>query len=510
MITADQSAVVEFLGASPTHGGAPVERIDTHTAVVFLAGARAWKLKRAVRFDYLDFSTLDRRKACCEAEVRLNQRTAPSIYLGVVAVTRETGGTLTLGGEGTPVEWLVAMNRFDQAALLDRMAAGGTLGLELMPPLGAAIAAFHHDAEPRANHGGAAGMRAVAEGNAAGFGDVGAGVLDPAACARLTAATLGAIAQHARLLDDRRDAGCVRQCHGDLHLRNIVLLDGRPTLFDAIEFNDALACIDVLYDLAFLLMDLWRRQLPRHANVVWNVYLATARDIAGLPLLPLFLSLRAAVRAKTSATAARVQPEAAAARELQQLAREYLALAERLLEPRGPRLVAIGGLSGTGKSTLAAALAPRLGSPPGAVVLRSDEIRKRMCGVDPQQRLGAAGYTAGVSAQVYAALAEQARAVVSGGSSVIADAVYGTPLQRLAIEHAAAAAGVPFAGFWLDAPESALVPRVAQRRGDASDADAAVVRLQQARDTGVITWQRVDASGSADAVLHDVAARVGE
>jgi hypothetical protein len=149
MVTEDQSAVMEFLGSSSTHGGVPVERIDTHTAAVFLAGPRAWKLKRAVLFDYLDFSTAARRKALCDAEVRLNRRTAPALYRGVVAVTRERGGSLALGGSGTPVDWVIEMRRFEEDAVFDRLAASGRLDVEMMLPLAQAIARFHADAERR-------------------------------------------------------------------------------------------------------------------------------------------------------------------------------------------------------------------------------------------------------------------------------------------------------------------------------------------------------------------------
>ena len=217
-------------------------------------------------------------------------------------------------------------------------------------------------------------------------------------------------ARHARaLLDERRASGLVRHCHGDLHLRNIVLLEGRPTLFDGVEFNDKIACTDVLYDLAFLLMDLWRRGLSRHANAVWNRYLGDAGDLSGLSLVPLFLSCRAAVRAKTSATAARLQPDVRRHNELQALAREYLAMADRLLHPPGPCLIAIGGFSGTGKSTLALGLAPSVGAVPGAVVIRSDVIRKRLSGVSPLDRLGPEGYSSEMSERVYATVAERAR-----------------------------------------------------------------------------------------------------
>lgn len=379
MITEDQSEVVTFLASPLTHGGAAVERIDTHASVVFLAGTRALKLKRAVRYDYLDFSTVERRRATCEEEVRINRRTAPVLYRGVVAVTRQSDGSLALGGSGIPVDWLVEMVRFDQDGLFDRLAARGALDLALMHPLAIAIARFHASAERRHDHGGAAGMAWVVDGNASGFAEQGAGILEPAACADLTRDSRDQLARHRRLLDTRRDSGSVRQCHGDLHLRNIVLLDDCPTLFDAIEFNDEIACSDVLYDVGFLLMDLWRRQLPRHASAVWNGYLAGASDFEGVPLLPLFLSCRAAVRAKTSATAANLQTDPQPKRELQQLARDYLAMAQGLLHPPPACLIAIGGFSGSGKSTVAKALAPLIGAVPGAVVVGVDRRRRLAC-----------------------------------------------------------------------------------------------------------------------------------
>jgi predicted kinase len=280
-------------------------------------------------------------------------------------------------------------------------------------------------------------------------------------------------------------------------------------LFDAIEFNDEIACTDVLYDLAFLLMDLWRRRLPCHANAVWNGYLGEIGDHSGLCLLPLFLSCRAAVRAKTSATAARLQAESAARTDLERAAREYLAMAHQFLHPPPASMVAIGGFSGTGKSTLAVGLAPGVGAPPGAVVLRSDEIRKRLCGVSPLERLGPDGYTSEVSRRVYAAMTAQAAAVVRAGCSAIVDAVFARPADRHAIEQAAIDAGVPFRGVWLDAPEPLLVERLQKRRADASDADAAVLRLQATQGAGQITWQRLDASAPADVLLARAASRLG-
>ena len=239
----------------------------------------------------------------------------------------------------TAIEWLVEMRRFDQDQLLDRLAATGRLDVELMVALAATIARFHAAAEPRHDHGGRAGMAWVVDGNAAGFAEFGAGGLDPATSARVTRDAELELQRHGSLLDERRRAGWVRQCHGDLHLRNIVLLDGQPTLFDGVEFNDEIACIDVWYNLAFLLMDLWHRQLPRHANAVFNRYVAETGDLQALPLLPLFLSCRAAVRAKTSATAALVQRDPSRRGELQALAGEYLTMAGSLLHPPKAGLV---------------------------------------------------------------------------------------------------------------------------------------------------------------------------
>lgn len=498
----DQTAVVDFLASPAAHGGAAVERIDTHSAIVFLAADTAWKLKRAVKFDYLDFSTADRRKAMCEAEVRLNRRTAPALYRRVVPIAQASDGSLAIGGQGRAVDWLVEMRRFDQELLLDRLAGSGRLDLSMMAALAGTVASFHAAAERRPDRGGASGIRWVIDGNAAGFAEH-ADVLDASSCQRVTTKMSAELDRRAALLDARRDAGMVRQCHGDLHLRNIVWLDGQPTLFDAVEFNDDIACIDVLYDLAFLLMDLWRRALPRHANVVFNGYVADADDLEGLALMPLFLSCRAAVRAKTSATAARVQPDRCRADDLRQLARTYLGLAEQLLDPPPPRLIAVGGLSGSGKSTLARALAPHVGAVPGAVVVRSDQIRKRLAGVSEFERLGPAGYSAAVSTRVYDALLEQARHSIAAGHSAIVDAVHARPDDRAAIERIAATAGVPFVGLWLDAPEATLVDRVGRRGHDASDADADIVRRQYAEDTGDIVWHRLEAGRSPEAVLDD-------
>ena len=504
----DQTAVVALLAAPATHGGVgPVERIDTHISHLFLIGDRVFKLKRAVRFPYLDFTTRTARHAACEAEVRVNRRTAPTLYLGVAAVLR-AGARLRLGrpdeapGPGEEaVDWLVAMRRFDQATLFDAMATRGALTPALVAELAETIAAFHDNAAPSRDFGGANGMGYALDGILAEIARFTPAIFAPDAAADIDRALRGALAALATLLDARRDAGFVRQGHGDLHLRNICLIDGRPTPFDGIEFNDAIATVDVLYDLAFLLMDLEHRGLRPLANLALNHYLPRRGDYAGLAALPFFLACRAAVRAHVAATQASRPDGAIANPSLASEARDYLALGRAFLDPVAPRLVAVGGLSGTGKTALARVLAPSLGRAPGAVHLRSDVIRKCLFGVDPLTRLGADAYTEAVTRQVYETIRHQAGEALAAGSAVVADAVHARPEERAGIAAVARAAGVPFDGLWLDAPEAVRIERVEGRTVDASDATAAVARAQAGFVPADPEWLRIDASGETDATV---------
>jgi uncharacterized protein len=501
--TEDQSAVIAFLERLAGERDAEAERIDTHAAHLFISGDEAWKLKRAVWYPFMDLSDAQRRRDCCVAEVELNRRTAPDLYLGVGAITREKGGKLAIDGGGEPVDWFVRMRRFDQAGLLDRLADAGTLPLELMPRLAEEIAGFHLAARPRTDKGGAAAMHWIVDDNIAEFGEM-KGLVEPAVVDALAAASAEQLGRIDALLDARRGAGWVRRCHGDLHLRNVVLIDGRPTLFDCIEFSEDIACVDVLYDLAFLLMDLWKGGLKAHANALFNAYLTTCDQRDGLATLPLLLSARASVRAKVAGLEAMHGDAAARTGAAGAIAAE-LAAALRFAKPAAPRLVAVGGYSGSGKTTLAQALAPELAPAPGAVVLRSDLERKRMLGVGPTERLPESGYAPEVSKRVYRLLMDLAASCLAQGHGAVVDAVFDRPADRAAVAQVAADLGLPFTGFWLDAPESALKARVKARRGDASDADAGVIARQLAGDPGDISWTRLDAGKPSDTVA--VAAR---
>lgn len=499
--TGEQAEVLAFLTA--TLAPRP-ERIDTHGAIVFLSGGRAFKLKRAVRFSFMDFSTLARREAAIRAELALNRRTAPALYRRVLPVTREADGGLALEGGGEPVEWLLEMARFPAEAQLDRVAARGGLHRERVEALAEEIAAFHAGAPVRRDKGGFAGLAEVVAGNRGDLEELVPEVLERGAVRALDEAARRELAACAELLEARREAGRVRRCHGDLHLANIVLLGDRPVLFDCIEFSEDIACIDVLYDLAFLVMDLVGRGLDAQAQLLLQAYNDRTPDDAGLALMPLFISVRAAIRAKVAGFNARVLTEAER-RDGHRAAAAGLALARRALTPVPPRLLVVGGRSGTGKSSVARTLAPTLGAMPGAVVLRSDVIRKRLLGRAPGERLPAEGYTAEVSARVFATIAERAGTLLLAGRTVIADGVYALASERLRIERVARELGVPFHAVWLEAPETLLQARVRDRRGDASDADAAVVRRQGETVTGRdVLWPRIDAGRP----LAEVAAAV--
>lgn len=500
----EQAAVIAFLGEPSSYDPPPssVQRIDTHAAIVFLAGEHAYKIKRAVKLPYLDFSTLEKRRRVCEREVELNRATAPDLYLGVVPIVRQEGGGLGLGGDGPPVEWAVKMLRFEQACLFDRLAHLGKLDLALMTPLADLIAGFHAGAPAVAGTDGEVVMSEVVSSTVAALGSA-PDQIPQWALAPYARAILRALHGNSELLRQRSADGHVRRCHGDLHLKNLVLLNDKPTLFDAIEFDEAVATIDVLYDLAFLVMDLWHTGLKAHASAVLNRYLATSGDadnLRALSALPLFLACRAAVRAMvTLDSLPHLTPEARAGAGHD--AANYFESAGAFLVPEAPRLIAIGGLSGTGKSTLGAALAPSVGAAPGAIHLRSDVERKTLFGVPATERLDPKAYSPAITERVYEAVRDKAGLVLEAGHSVIVDAVSLSPEHRRMFESVAREANVPFSGLWLSADAERLVQRVEARTGDASDADAAVVRKQLALPTGQISWQVVEADADPGTTL---------
>ncbi|MGB6173731.1 MAG: AAA family ATPase [Xanthobacteraceae bacterium] len=502
-----QDAVFALLGDPATYGGVAVRRCETHAAVVFLAGDRALKVKRAVRYPFLNYSTPDKRKAACQAELDVNRKFAPQLYRRIVPITRQASGSLALDGGGEAVEWAVEMTRFDENNTLDHVAERGDLDDALGAKLALAVAAMHDRAEPVEAAPWLAAVSQFISDNTAAFRDHG-DLFPTQAVEGLEGKSRAAFAKLQPLLKARGAAGLIRRGHGDLHLGNIAVLNGEPVAFDALEFDPIIAEGDVLYDFAFLLMDLVERGLSRAANIVLNGYFAASRrseDCDRIAVLPFFMSLRATIRAKV--TAARRGLSSAADRDnLAQSAKRYFDLARELLAATEPVVICTGGLSGTGKSLLARALAPHIAPAPGALLFRSDVERKALFGVAEYDRLPAEAYRAEISDKIYHSLTDKAVRVARAGYSVIVDAVFARPEERAAIEAAAAAAHAQFRGLFLVADLPTRLNRVGSRGPDASDADARVARMQAAFDIGTVTWTIVDASGAPEQTLANARA----
>ncbi len=495
----DQSAVIAFLSDPASHGGEAPRIIKTHAAVLFVAGNDAYKLKRAVRLPYLDFTTRAERERVCRREIELNRRTAPDIYLGSIAVTREASGGLALGGRGEAVDWVVHMRAFDPAATLDHALRHAPLSDDEAETLASEIAAMHEGAAMARVSDGAERIARIARQNIADLREA-ASIVAASDLDRLDDGVSRMLERVGPLLDLRAREGQVRRCHGDLHLGNVARIGGRPVIFDALEFDEEMATIDVMYDLAFLLMDCWQSGQQDLANALLNRWIALRSedaDLDGLAALPLFLSMRAAVRAKVWAVRAE-EAAGQAADEAREQVQAYLDTALNMLAPSPPVLLAVGGFSGSGKSVIARSAAPRIAPPPGAVVLRSDQIRKALAGVGETERMPEASYTRAASDRVYAELRRRAGTILRAGHSVVADAVHGRDEERDAIGATARAAGAAFAGVWITAPPGVLKSRAAARSGDASDATPEIVERQLRTLSEPARWTHIDNSGAVE------------
>lgn len=463
--------------------GAPVEHIETHAAHVFLCRNHAYKIKKPVKLPYLDFSTVEKRSAVLHDELAINRVFAPDLYVNVIEK------------RGEPV---LVMNRFDAKDMLSWRAEHGGIDDRLAESL-AFMVAQSHAAVPRRETPGADIMMGLGEQLSKAF------TSSPdlfQSSETLEFHALYEEAQHRlrHLLNLRGEQGLVRRCHGDMHCANIVLQDGQPVLFDAIEFSERIATIDVLYDLAFLLMDLQRRGAPRAANLVLNRYLHLRRsleDLSGLAVLPLFLSTRAGVRALVTADLVHELRIDQSLRKRGE-ALDYFRASLSYLKPPRPALVCIGGFSGTGKSTLSSRVAPVVGAAPGAIHVRSDIERKVSAGVGEMTRLPPSSYTRAASAAVYRAVLARAEQALKAGHSVIIDAVFASENERHAAQVLATRSGATFTGLWLDADPATLKSRVSLRRNDASDATPEVIDRQLGYDLGPVTWTRIDVSGSLE------------
>ncbi len=483
------------------------ELIETHISWVLLTGPKAYKLKKPLRFPFLDFSSLERRREACQDELRLNRRFAPGIYESVLPVIEDRDGRLRLGGEGRVIEYLLRMRQFEQSDMLDALADLGELGAPMVDEL-AEVLAQAHDRAPRlagadkAPRGRAEEVRGWVDENFETLAPLLDRDGDRRRLARLSEWTKSEQSCVAPTIDARRAAGLVRECHGDLHLGNIVRFEGRPTPFDCIEFNPALRWLDPMNDLAFLMMDLRDRGLLGLAWRLANRYLQRCGDYDGLAVLRYYGVYRALVRAKvaalrleqtegerseagpspdpdsTSEAAADATSEAAAVRA--ELA-GHLRLAEAIADDHRPLLLLTHGLSGSGKSHLAAGLVEPLGD----LQIRSDLERKRLHGLSPEDREGpgldSGIYSARASQQTYDRLLDCARVALEAGYPVIADATFLRRADRRRFLDLARSLDAPCRILDLQAPRELLETRIVERAAagrDASDADLAVLHRQ--------------------------------
>ena len=494
-----QAGVLGFLDACG------FKRIDTHASVVYLDADRVLKIKRAVKLPFLDYSTLDKRRLACEEELEVNAGNAPEIYRRVVAITRNAGGGFEIGGAGTPVEWAVEMARFDETQTLDHLAAVDAIDPTLALAIADTILRAHDKAARAGGDTWPDSIRGIIDRNTDKFRAVRG--LDDATVDRLAVGSHDHLTRLQSLLSRRVQQGFVRRCHGDLHLANIALVNGRPLLFDAIEFDVSIATTDILYDLAFTLMDLVHFGRQHAANLLFNRYLSGAAEdnLDGLGLLPLFMSMRAAIRAHVLFTRSE---QAAHGEATWQEAKRYFDLAGRLIAPEPPRLLAIGGLSGTGKSVLARGIAGLIGPPPGAVAIRSDVVRKRLFGVSETTRLPETAYSADATARVYDRLSSCAERILDQGHSVVLDAAFIQETERASIPVIAGRRNAAFCGLFLTADLATRMGRIERRYGDASDATREVAAMQETFATGQMDWHTVDASGAPGDTLRRACAAV--
>lgn len=466
------------------HAPATVTHLETHISHVFIAGEFAYKVKKAVNLGFLDYSTPALRRAACEEELRVNRRLAPDLYLAVVPIAAADGGA-RVEGAGAVLEFAVKMRAFAQQALLDAVLARGELGSATIDRLAWDLADFHRSLDPAPLAGGHGSAEAVSAAALQNFDQLAPLVHDAAVSVRLTAlrdwTAREARRLHARFESRRRD-GYVRECHGDLHLGNIALWKDRPLVFDAIEFSADLRWIDVLSEIAFLVMDLDFHRRRDLAFRFLNQYLERTGDYAGLPVLRFYLVYRALVRAKVLALRAASPDVSERRRQTLNADRDaHLLWAQDLTRREAPVIIILHGFSGAGKTSRSMTVLQTL----GGVRMRSDVERKRLHALDPLAR-GRHGvrqglYSEPVSDETYAHLERLTEAVARAGFPAIVDAAFLRSAQRQRFRDLARRLGVPFViADFLASPE-VLRTRVAARTAagsDASDADLAVLDHQ--------------------------------
>lgn len=486
------------------HAVDEVDLIETHISWVLLAGEFVYKIKKPLDLGFLDFSTLDKRRFYCEEEIRLNRRTAPAIYLDALAI-RGAPGSPSFERDGEPIEYAVRMRRFDVAAGFDHLLADGRLEPDHVLDLGRRLARLHRIADVASPDRDFGNFSSVADPMRDNFRVLDELLDNEPAARRLETLhkwTEGRLEQLSPLIERRRRDGRIRECHGDAHLGNVALIDGRATLFDCIEFSEDLRWIDVVSDLAFTVMDLRDRGAPGFAWLLLDEYLARSGDYPGIELLPLYMVYRALVRAKVNAF--RLEDDDADRSGVLAEIDGYLSLAEQISGEQRAAVVITMGVSGSGKSWLAR----RLVEHAGLVRMRTDVERKRLHGLDPEDSsnsgIGADLYSDEATERTYRRMVELAEPLLRAGIPALVDATCLKQWQRRLFRDLAREHEVTFAIVHCHADQAVLERRIEQRDeagDDPSEAGLEVLAHQKR------SMEPLDESEQADALILDTGAR---
>ena len=466
------------------HPVSKIELIETHISWVILTGKFVYKIKKPVNFDFLDFSTLEKRKTFCEQEIALNRRLAPDIYLDVVSITGTSEKPLisVASNEDKAFEFAVKMKQFPQSAQFDNLLAAGDLSSEKIDALAPVVADFHQRTAVASEDMDYGNKDKVINPVKENFDLISESLKTDTYQGQLAALKQWSFTEFSKLesvFEQRKKDGFIRECHGDMHLRNLAWIDDKPLAFDCIEFNPDLRWIDVISEIAFLIMDLQDRKQHHLANRFLNSYLEITGDYAGLKVMPFYLCYRAMVRAKVDALRIGQLDKNIENRqdEFEQF-ESYIDLAIGYTKAPTPALMIMRGLSASGKSTVSQQLLEKL----GAIRVRSDVERKRLFGLKAKEKaksdIDKGIYSTQASEQTYVKLLELAAEVISAGFSVIIDAAFLHYHQREPFQALAKKLAVPFTILEVTAPIEILQQRIIARKNDASDADLSVLNNQ--------------------------------
>ena len=476
----------ELLEASSySHSIDKIELIETHISLVYLTGKYVYKVKKPLKFDFLDFSTIEKRKAACQKELALNRRYAPSMYLETVAICRN-GDSFLVGGKGDAVEYAVKMRQFDNSKLLSNI----DLSAELIEELVEVIVDFHNKADLTPASWGFEKITEFVHDNFDALDSYSPSIVPEKLLSSVKMRTGKCLSDSQELIKERQSE-FVKHLHGDLHLKNICIFENKITMFDGIEFNDEYACSDVWADFAFLLMDLKYRDYRKLAVHARNQYLERTDDFGGLALLALYIAYRACVRAKVNCLSIdKSLPE----ENLVSSAVKHLEIAEGELKATKPMVFAIGGIPGSGKTTIGKALSQEL----DLVHVRSDVVRKHLLKIGLLEKASKETYTEEFSKTVYLETLSRAQLALEAGYSVLIDATFCEDSQRKIVEDFADKHGLDFTGLWCDVSVEIAQERISRRTNDASDANIEVLKAFLKKDYGSIDWNKIDATQEVD------------